>query len=75
LDPGGAALLAALARSAADTLTGDHATRLSRCAGTGCILLFVATQPRRSYCSAELCGTRTRVARHRERTRATNDRP
>jgi len=65
----GAALLAVLARSAVETLTGGDAQRIRRCAGTGCILLFVATNPRRSFCSAELCGTRSRVARHRQRRR------
>jgi len=67
----GEALLAALARSALEVLTGPDADRLRRCAGDGCVLLFVATHPRRHFCSAERCGTRTRVARHRQRRRAT----
>lgn len=62
--------LAALARSALETVTGADAPRLRRCQGNGCVLLFVARHPRRRYCSAEHCGTRTRVARHRHRVLA-----
>lgn len=64
------ALLAVLARSAVETLTGEDAACLRACAGEGCVLVFVATHPRRKFCSPNLCGARTRVARHRERQRA-----
>lgn len=71
---GGAAALAAIARSAIDLLSSQDADRLRRCDGRGCVLLFVARHPQRHFCSPNLCGTRSRVARHRERQRsATRD--
>lgn len=43
--------------------------RLRRCEGSGCTLLFVATNLQRRWCAPYLCGNRTRVARHYRRTR------
>jgi predicted RNA-binding Zn ribbon-like protein len=52
------------ARSAIALLTSDDLHRLRRCDGPGCTLLFVATNPRRRWCSPDTCGNRVRVARH-----------
>jgi predicted RNA-binding Zn ribbon-like protein len=41
--------------------------RLRRCDGPGCVLFFVATNPRRRWCSPAICGNRVRVARHYDR--------
>jgi predicted RNA-binding Zn ribbon-like protein len=64
------ATLAAIARSAIDVLAGPDRGRLRRCEGPDCVLLFVATHPRRRWCSPEACGNRVRVARHYARHRA-----
>ena len=58
------AVLAAIAQSGIEVLTHD-AGRLRRCGGPGCLLFFVATNPRRRWCSDRLCGNRVRVSRHR----------
>jgi predicted RNA-binding Zn ribbon-like protein len=58
-----AAVLASVARAAMDLLTGPDLTRLRRCAGPGCVLLFLRERRRREWCS-DACGNRARVARH-----------
>jgi predicted RNA-binding Zn ribbon-like protein len=63
----GVEVLAAVARSAVQLLGAAEGPRLRRCAGPDCVLLFVATNPRRRWCSPALCGNRVRVARHYER--------
>jgi predicted RNA-binding Zn ribbon-like protein len=67
------ALLAAVAASGVEVLSGEDRLRLRRCQGPGCVLLFVAANPRRRWCSPVLCGNRVRVARHYRRHRG--DRP
>jgi predicted RNA-binding Zn ribbon-like protein len=67
--PGAAASFAAVARSAIDLAGGPARERLRVCGAPGCPRLFVATNPRRRWCS-ESCGNRARVARHYERHRA-----
>lgn len=59
------ALLGDLARSAIELLGGDQRALLRACPGEGCRLLFVATDPRRVWCSSRTCGNRARVSRHR----------
>jgi predicted RNA-binding Zn ribbon-like protein len=61
------ATLATIARSAIEVLGGSDGQRLRRCEGPGCGLIFVASNPRRRWCSPDLCGNRVRVARHYER--------
>lgn len=41
--------------------------QLRRCANPDCSMLFLATNPRRSWCTANICGNRARVARHYHR--------
>jgi predicted RNA-binding Zn ribbon-like protein len=62
-------LLAEVARSAIDVLTGPDAARLHRCAADDCSMLFVATNSSRQWCTAAGCGNRQRVARHADRSR------
>ena len=67
---GGNAALAAIAREVIE-LMGD-AERLStlrRCANPNCSMLFLAERSRRQWCIGSVCGNRTRVARHYEKTR------
>ncbi|MFF8031205.1 CGNR zinc finger domain-containing protein [Streptomyces sp. NPDC016626] len=68
--PGGAALLAVVARDAVDLLTDPVARAgLRQCAGHNCPIVYVDTSRgrRRRWCSSEVCGNRERVARHRRR--------
>lgn len=58
-----AANLAAVAASAIDLLASPDAERLRRCASHSCSMLFVATNAKRKWCTAEGCGNRERVAR------------
>jgi predicted RNA-binding Zn ribbon-like protein len=60
------AVLGAIAQSGIELLAG-HVDQLRRCGGPGCLLFFVATNPRRRWCSDRLCGNRVRVSRHRHR--------
>jgi predicted RNA-binding Zn ribbon-like protein len=62
--------LAAIARSAIEILGDPRGSRLRRCEAPDCVLLFVATNARRRWCSTTACGNRTRVARHYARTRS-----
>jgi predicted RNA-binding Zn ribbon-like protein len=64
--------LAAAARSAIDALTDPVRLRnLRRCANPSCSMLFVNGDARRTWCTPNICGNRTRVARHYQRQRAT----
>jgi predicted RNA-binding Zn ribbon-like protein len=62
-----APVLATIARSGIDLLAGDQRHLLRACEGPGCVLLFLATNPRRHWCSPAVCGNRVRVARHYRR--------
>jgi len=57
-------VLAAVAGSALEVLGDPRGARLRHCAAPDCVLMFVATNPRRRWCSATGCGNRIRVARH-----------
>ncbi|WP_301149808.1 CGNR zinc finger domain-containing protein [Mycobacterium simiae] len=66
---GGNAVLAAVAEDAIQVATDPQAARaLRRCANPNCSMLFLATNKRRVWCTANICGNRARVARHYERT-------
>jgi len=67
--------LAAIARSAIVLLGGAQRERLRRCQRPGCVLVFVAVNPRRRWRSTATCGNRVRVARHYARNRPTRPRP
>ncbi|HEX7381807.1 MAG TPA: ABATE domain-containing protein [Nevskiaceae bacterium] len=52
-----------------ELLTGPRAQWLRKCAHPDCMLLFVADNRRRRWCSSARCGNRARVARHYSRVR------
>jgi predicted RNA-binding Zn ribbon-like protein len=62
--------VARIARDAVRLFGGPLGSRIKQCQGPGCLMLFVADNPRRQWCSPQLCGNRVRVARHYKRSRA-----
>ena len=60
---------AAIAWNCAQSVAGGEAARLKRCAGDGCVQLFVddSRNGSRYWCSMKLCGNRDKVARWRAR--------
>ena len=62
-------LLAPVAESAADLLTGADRSLIHQCAGTGCTLFFYdrTKNHRRRWCSVAVCGNRAKVAAFRAR--------
>jgi predicted RNA-binding Zn ribbon-like protein len=68
---GGNARLAFIAAQAAEFLSNSaKASLLRRCANPACSMIFVAVNPRRSWCVPGVCGNRVRVARHYRRSGA-----
>jgi predicted RNA-binding Zn ribbon-like protein len=66
---GGNPRLAFIATQAAAFLSDPRqAGQLRRCANPACSMIFIAVNPRRSWCAPDLCGNRVRVARHRHRS-------
>jgi predicted RNA-binding Zn ribbon-like protein len=64
-DYGGSTRLAFIATQAAEFIADPvQASRLRRCANPACWMIFVAVNPRRSWCVPGVCGNRARVARH-----------
>lgn len=60
--------LGAAARSAIGVLTQPSLrSKLRRCANPTCSMLFVTGDARRQWCTPNICGNRTRVARHYRR--------
>jgi predicted RNA-binding Zn ribbon-like protein len=65
---GGNPRLAFIAQQAAEFLADPaKASRLRRCANPACSMIFIAVNPRRSWCAPDICGNRMRVARHYRR--------
>ena len=46
-------------------------SKLRRCANPACSMIFIALNPRRSWCAPGVCGNRVRVARHHRRAGGT----
>jgi predicted RNA-binding Zn ribbon-like protein len=68
LEYGGNPRLAFIATQAAEFLSNpSKVSRLRRCANPGCSMIFIAMNPRRSWCAPGVCGNRIRVARHYSR--------
>ena len=68
LEYGGNPRLAFIATQAAEFLSDpSKVNRLRRCANPGCSMIFIAVNPRRSWCAPGVCGNRVRVARHYSR--------
>lgn len=65
---GGNPRLAFIATQAAEFLSdAAQVRRLRRCANPACSMIFIAVNPRRSWCAPGVCGNRVRVARHHHR--------
>jgi predicted RNA-binding Zn ribbon-like protein len=65
---GGNPRLAFIATQAAEFLSDpSQVRRLRRCANPACSMIFIAVNPRRSWCAPGICGNRVRVARHHRR--------
>jgi predicted RNA-binding Zn ribbon-like protein len=65
---GGNPRLAFIAVQAAEFLSDPvQVRRLRRCANPACSMIFIAVNPRRSWCAPGVCGNRARVARHYRR--------
>ena len=65
---GGNPRLAFIATQAAEFLSDpSQVRRLRRCANPACSMIFIAVNPRRSWCAPGVCGNRVRVARHHRR--------
>jgi predicted RNA-binding Zn ribbon-like protein len=58
-----------IAQSAADVLVKHDRDRVRRCAGEGCLWLFLDTSKngRRRWCEMQVCGNRAKVRAHRRR--------
>ncbi|MDJ0343121.1 ABATE domain-containing protein [Streptomyces sp. H10-C2] len=65
-------LIAGLARSAIDFLTGPQRDQLRACAAPRCVRYFVKGHGRQEWCKPA-CGNRARVARHYQRRRGSAD--
>ena len=66
---GGNPRLAFIATQAAQFLSDpSNVSRLRRGANPACSMIFIAVNPRRSWCAPGVCGNRARVARHYRRT-------
>ena len=65
----GATALAAVAHSAIELLGGSGRNRLRRCGGPRCVLFFLASNLRQTWCSGA-CGNRARMARYQAARRA-----
>lgn len=65
------ALLAPIARSAADLICFRDPSLVRKCEGQRCILYFLDTSKahRRRWCSMRACGNRAKAAAHYQRTR------
>jgi predicted RNA-binding Zn ribbon-like protein len=67
---GGNAALAMMARETIELMADpERLASLRRCANPNCSMLFLAEHKRRQFCVGSICGNRTRVARHYEKTR------
>ena len=65
---GGNPRLAFIATQAAAFLSDpSKVSKLRRCANPACSMIFIAVNPRRSWCTPGVCGNRVRVARHHRR--------
>jgi len=65
---GGNRRLAFIAAQAAEFLSDpSKVSRLRRCANPACSMIFIAVNPRRSWCAPGICGNRVRVARYYRR--------
>jgi predicted RNA-binding Zn ribbon-like protein len=73
----GARVTATMARDAVTLLGGPGVSRLRRCAGDNCALMFADTSRpgRRRWCAMERCGNRDKVRAYRDRRQHRPDDP
>lgn len=57
-------LSAGFAEAAMDLLAGPDISKVRRCEAPACTVLFCASNPRRRWCTPDICGNRARVARY-----------
>jgi predicted RNA-binding Zn ribbon-like protein len=62
-----AILLAQLADATAELLASPAIRQVRRCEGRDCRMLFLPVNPRRRWCTPDVCGNRARVARYYQR--------
>ncbi len=62
-----ARLAADLAAATVELLAIESVADIRQCEAPGCVLLFLAANQRRRWCSAARCGNRVRVARYYQR--------
>ncbi|MER5280387.1 ABATE domain-containing protein [Streptomyces sp. NPDC002809] len=67
-------IVAALARSAIDFLTGPQRERLRACTAPRCVRYFVRSHGRQEWCKPS-CGNRARAARHYRSRRTAGEEP
>ena len=70
-------ILWAIARSAAELLTGPDLGRVKFCPGEGCGWLFLdkTRNGKRRWCEMEVCGSRAKMRRYHQRRRAAAESP
>ena len=70
-------ILWAIARSAAELLTGPDLDRVKFCPGEGCGWLFLdkTRNGKRRWCEMEVCGSRAKMRRYHPRRRAAAENP
>jgi predicted RNA-binding Zn ribbon-like protein len=68
-DDPAAPALAAVARSAIEILVAPGGATVRRCASPSCSMLFVTGDPRRRWCTPNICANRARAARYYKRRR------
>lgn len=56
-------LAACFAEATIELLAGPDIGKVRRCEAPACVILFLATNPRRRWCTPDICGNRARVAR------------
>lgn len=57
-------LAASFAEAALQLLTSSDITKVRLCEAPSCVVLFLASNPRRRWCTPDICGNRARVARY-----------
>jgi len=68
--PVGSRVAAGFADAAVELLTSPNILKVRRCEAPACVVRFLARNPRRRWCTPEICGNRARVARYYMRRKA-----
>jgi predicted RNA-binding Zn ribbon-like protein len=65
-----ARLAAGFAEAAVELLADPAIRKVRRCDAPACLVLFLARNPKRRWCTPSICGNRARVARYYQRHKA-----